>query len=364
MSAVPIFVRMPKDLGARKRLLTALVTPLLAILLSVLLGMLLVGLSADSLQAATDAFVDGAFGSSYAVGASLNRAGDLALVGLGFIVANTARLTNIGGEGQIALGGIAAAALALYPPVNSLPFHLAIIVPLVAAMLAGAAWAATAGGLKVMAGTNEVISTLLLSFVGVWLLYWCVQSTHLLRQPMNDSGTLPQSLPIPLASQLGMVFADPSQPLHWGAVAVLPLALAVSVFQRYSSLAIRLRAVGLNDVVAYRLGIPRGRMIFGAMAFAGAFGGLAGACMLLGEQGVLKGGLSSGYGFDGLVVGLLARGSPLGVLAVALFFGFLRSGGIGMEIEAAVPSAIVVIVQGATVVLLAGAAFLESRRAS
>jgi len=94
----------------------------------------------------------------------------------------------------------------------------------------------------------------------------------------------------------------------------------------------------------------------GALCAAGALGGLAGACMLQGEQYSLKAGFSSGYGFDGLVVGLLARGSVPGVLAGALLFGFMRSGGINMEMAANVPTALVVVIQGLIILTLAGAA--------
>ncbi len=99
-----------------------------------------------------------------------------------------------------------------------------------------------------------------------------------------------------------------------------------------------------------------------SMLVAGGLGGLAGAIMLQGDQNVLKDGFSSGYGFDGLVVGLLARGSVAGVIASSLLFGFLRSGGISMEIEAGVPSAVVQIIQGIIVVALAGAVFWIERR--
>jgi ABC-type uncharacterized transport system permease subunit len=84
--------------------------------------------------------------------------------------------------------------------------------------------------------------------------------------------------------------------------------------------------------------------------------------MLQGDQGSLKARFSSGYGFDGLVVGLLARGSIPGVIAAALLFGFLRSGGISMEMQAGVPSALVQVIQGLIILLLAGAAFWIDRR--
>ena len=113
----------------------------------------------------------------------------------------------------------------------------------------------------------------------------------------------------------------------------------------------------VTGALARRAGIPYGATIVSALAIAGAFGGLAGGLMLLGEQYVLKAGFSSGYGFDGLVVGLLARGSVPGVIAGALFFGFLRSGGINMEMVAEVPSAVVMVIQGMIVVMLAGAAY-------
>ena len=100
-----------------------------------------------------------------------------------------------------------------------------------------------------------------------------------------------------------------------------------------------------------------------AMLLAGAFGGLAGAVMLQGEQYALKSGFSSGYGFDGLVVGLLARGSISGVFAGALLFGFLRSGGINMEMVAAVPSALVLVVQGVIILMVAAAAHRQTKGA-
>ena len=120
----------------------------------------------------------------------------------------------------------------------------------------------------------------------------------------------------------------------------LLLAVATAIVLQRSTFGLRLRAIGLNELAARRAGMPGGILLVVALAIAGAFGGLAGAIMLQGEQYYLKTGFSSGYGFDGLVVGLLSRGSTVGVLAGALFFGFLRSGGISMEIMAGVPAAL------------------------
>ncbi len=330
---------------------------------ALLFGLALVRLLGVPVSDAALAFADGAWGSPYAVAASLNRSLVFALIGLGFVLAHQARLTNVGGEGQIAVGGIAATAMALYGHVQGLPFGLAFILPMLAASLAGGLWGGLAGVLKAKAGTNEVIATLLLSFIAVWMVYGCVQSEALLRQPMTHASTLPESLEIPDSTKLPLLTGDYSMPLHLGLPIALVLAVLVAVVLTRTVLGLRLKAVGLNPLAARRAGMAVDASVVGVLFAAGALGGLAGACMLQGEQYSLKTGFSSGYGFDGLVVGLLARGSVTGVLAGALLFGFLRSGGINMEMVAAVPTALVVVIQGLIIVVLAGAARAMDRTA-
>jgi general nucleoside transport system permease protein len=336
----------------------ALLVPVLAVGFAALIGLALIAAIGVSVPNAIAAFVEGTVGSPYAMAASINRSTAFALVGFGFVLANRANLTNVGGEGQIAVGGIAATAVALYGHVSGLSFGLSFILPMLAAVIAGAAWGALAAVMKVKAGTNEVISTLLLSFIGVWLLYWCVQSPALLRKPMTTSATLPESLEIPDETKLPLLTGDYSFPLHIGLPLTILIAVVVALLLSKTVLGLRLRAVGLNPVAANRAGISYTRTVIFALASAGALGGLAGSLMLLGEQYTLKDGFSSGYGFDGLVAGLLARGSVTGVVAASLLFGFMRSGGINMEMVAAIPTALVVIIQGLIVITLAGATLL------
>ena len=149
---------------------------------------------------------------------------------------------------------------------------------------------------------------------------------------------------------------------RFGLPIALLLAVLVAVALDKTVWGLRLRAIGLNAVAARRAGLRIAPTIVLVLFLAGAFGGLAGAFMLQGDQGSLKARFSSGYGFDGLVVGLLARGSIPGVIAAALLFGFLRSGGISMEMQAGVPSALVLVIQGVIILLLAGAAFWIDRR--
>jgi general nucleoside transport system permease protein len=345
----------------RSAIRPTLLVPVAAVAFAALVGLALIASIGVSVPSAIAAFVDGTIGSPYAIAASINRSVAFALVGFGFVLANRANLTNVGGEGQIAVGGIAATAVALYGHVSGLPLGLAFILPTLAAVVAGAGWGAIAAVMRVKAGTNEVISTLLLSFIGVWLLYWCVQSPLLLRKPMTSSATLPESLEIADETKLPLLTGDYSFPLHIGLLVTIVIAVIVAVLLSKTELGLRLRAVGLNPVAANRAGMSYARTVIFALASAGALGGLAGALMLLGEQYTLKDGFSSGYGFDGLVAGLLARGSITGVAAAALLFGFMRSGGINMEMVAAVPTALVVVIQGLIVITLAGAALFIER---
>jgi general nucleoside transport system permease protein len=341
----------------------SIVISVAAVLAAALVGLLLIFALGVSVSEAIEAFIDGTLGTPYAIAASVNRSIAFALVGIGFVIANRANLVNVGGEGQIAVGGIAATAVALYGHVDGLPAGLSFIIPLLAAVVAGMLWGSIAGILKIKAGTNEVISTLLLSFIAVWLLYWCVQSPQLLRKPMTSSATLPESLEIPEATKLPLLTGDFSFPLHIGLPITIVIAIVAGIVLAKTVFGLQLRAVGFNPVAASRAGISYARMVMVSLATAGALGGLAGGFMLLGEQYVLKDGFSSGYGFDGLVAGLLARGSVVGVIAAALLFGFLRSGGINMEMVAGVPTALVMVIQGLIVVTLAGAAFFMGRRA-
>jgi simple sugar transport system permease protein len=338
------------------------VIPLAATLAALLFGLALIAFTADSVTGALASFWEGATGSSYSVGETVNRASVFILVGAGFILANRANLTNVGGEGQIAVGGIAACAVALYGGVAGLPLGLAVLLPLLAGALAGGVWGGVAGVMKVRKGTNEVISTLLLSFIGVLLVYWSVQSENLLRQPMTSSATLPESLEIPSATALPLLLQDPTSPLHLGIAIAGAAIVAVGVVLSKSVFGVQLRAVGLNEIASRRAGIAYGKVVFAALAISGALGGLAGAIMIQGSQYYLKAGFSSGYGFDGLVVGLLSRGSWAGVVAAAALFGVMRSGGIAMEIGAGVPAATTQIIQGLIVIAVAGSAYLVERR--
>lgn len=340
-----------------------IMVPLIATIGALAIGLLIVAASGSSVGEAIAAFWDGMVGSGYNIGASINRAIALGFVGLGFIFANQANLTNVGGEGQVAIGGMFATAMALHGAA-ALPFGLAFVLPLLVGTAAGACWGGVAGVLKAKRGTNEVISTLLLTFIALPVVSWSVQSVHLLRKPMSAVSALPESAELADATKLPMLMpSDPTSPLHIGVLLFVVAAFAVWLVLKRSAFGLNLRAVGLNEMAARRAGMPTGRLIAVAMAVSGGLGGLAGAVMIQGQNFYLTNDFSSGYGFDGLVVGLLSRGSVVGVIVGALLFGFLRSGSISMEISAGVPAAVVLICQGLIVIAVAGSVMLVDRKA-
>jgi ABC-type uncharacterized transport system permease subunit len=341
----------------------AIAVPVIATLAALLVGLGIIAATGSSVAEAVEALWDGMAGSSYNIGASINRAIGLGLVGLGFILANRANLTNVGGEGQIAMGGMFATAMALHGAAG-LPFGLAFVLPLLVGTIAGALWGGLAGVLRATRHTNEVISTLLLTFIALPIVYWSVESLHLLRKPMTQVSSLPESAEIADATKLPMLFpSDSTSPLHIGLILFVVAVVLVWLVLQRSAFGLKLRAVGLNETASRRAGIATGSAIVAAMAAAGGLGGLAGAIMIQGQNFYLTSDFSSGYGFDGLVVGLLSRGSAAGVVVGSLLFGFLRSGSIAMEISAHVPAAVMLICQGLIVIAVAGSTWILDRKA-
>src|SRR5205085_1686864 len=157
--------------------------------------------------------------------------------------------------------------------------------------------------------TNEVISTLLLTFIALPIVYWSVESFHLLRKPMSEVSSLPESPEIAEVTKLPMLIpGDSTSPLHIGLILFVVAVILVWLVLQRSAFGLQLRAVGLNETASRRAGIASRSVIVTSMAVSGALGGLAGAIMIQGQNFYLTTDFSSGYGFDGLVVGLLSRG--------------------------------------------------------
>ena len=273
------------------------------------------------------------------------------LTGTAVAIAFRAGYWNIGAEGQLLLGAIAAAGVGML--VGDLPPILALPLMIAGGAVAGAGWALAPALLRVRFGIDEVVTTLLLNPVALLLV------NGLLHGPWRDPETgFPESPRIAASAEFPTLI-DRSR-LHLGfLVALLVLAAAWYVIARTPT-GLRLRAAGLSPHGARFAGIEVGRVLLGAALVSGAVAGIAGVSEVAGIQNRLTGGLSPGYGYTGIVVATLGTLTLPGVAIAALFLGDLTVGASSAARSLGIPSQLGAVVQG--VLLLTTIALLALRR--
>jgi general nucleoside transport system permease protein len=303
-----------------------LLQPILSVALGLALGLGVTWAAGENPWHVFNVLIKGAFGSGYDLGMTLFYATPLIFTGLSVAVAFHAGLFNIGAEGQLTLGALAAAAVgALLPGAGRL---LAPCLAALAAVLAGALWGAIPGWLRARRGSHEVINTIMLNFVAAGLASYV--ALDLLKNPASQN---PETRPVGeayLLHQFGMFGGAPVS-------LALPLALVVAwlvwVFLWRTVLGFELRAVGQSESAARAAGIDPGRIRILALTLAGGLAGLVGVGEVLGNAGKFKMGFSPEYGFIGIAVALLGRNHPAGVVAAALLFGALHKGAAALDLE-------------------------------
>jgi general nucleoside transport system permease protein len=330
------------------------VRPLLAVALALALTALLITAAGKNPLLAYAALARGALGSWDRVGVGLNKATPYVLTGVGVALCFRARVINIGGEGQIALGGLAATWIALTFP-QAPPVVLSLLA-LAAGALTGAGWAALAAAIRLYRGVHEVLVTLLLNFVGVLIV------SEALQGALGEPGAgFPQSPLLPRAAWLPHIF--PGSDLHAGIlIAVIVVAVGHALLWRMP-FGFRLRVLGASAPAAAYAGISPPRALLGVMARAGALAGLAGAVEVLGVHYRLIDGFSHGFGFNAVAIALLGALNPITVLPAGLFFGFLETGALAMQRAVGVPTPLVAVIQGLTMIFILSAIGLSGRRA-
>jgi len=322
------------------------VTPLIVVALLTLGVLRLATPDWQHVRIALQSLWQGAFGTPYDVGNTLNKTTPLILTGLGVAIAFRGRMWNIGGEGQFVLGAIAACAVGA----NNLQ-HLSpwLLIPLMlaAGAMAGAAWSTIAGLMRTKRNVPEVISTIMLNFVAFEVL------SYLLHGPMQESTKAqPASETLPDTAALPVIVHGTT--LHCGLWIALIAAVVVYVFLFQTRTGYALRVTGANADAARAAGIDVNRILLTAMIWCGALCGLGGAVEFSGVLGTLYESYAPGYGFTAVAVALLGRLHPLGIVAAALFFGALTSGCGSMERVAGVSFALSYVIQAMTLLVLLG----------
>jgi simple sugar transport system permease protein len=327
--------------------------PLLAVLLAMAVTACLILAAGKNPLLAYAALARGAFGSWDRVGVGLNKATPYVLAGVGVALCFRAKVINIGGEGQIALGGLAATWLTLTLP--QAPAVLLVALALGAGAAAGAGWAALAAIVRLRRHVHEVLVTLLLNFVGVLIVSEALQGT------LGEPGAgFPQSPLLPASAWLPRL---PGSDLHVGIIVAVVAAVAGHALLWRTPFGFRLRVLGASVPAAGYAGISEPRAVLAVMALAGALAGLAGGVEVLGVHYRLIEGFSHGFGFNAVAIALLGALNPLAVLPAGLFFGFLETGALAMQRAIGVPSSLVSVIQGLTMVFILSAMGLAARRA-
>jgi ABC-type uncharacterized transport system permease subunit len=315
-----------------------------ALLVSLVVSFLAIAVSGrDAVSGFADLF-SGAVGGPGPLGETAIKSAVLILTGLSVAVAFTVGLFNIGAEGQLIWGGLAAAV------VGQIDVPGAMIWSLAASAVAGALWGLLAGWLKVRRGVHEVISTILLNWIAIHLVHgWLVPG------PLGATGSgatisVAGTEPIVAAARLPRLF--PGSRLDLGFPLALLAAAGVWFLLTRTWRGFEWRAVGAGREAARAGGVPAGRRICEGMAVSGALAGLGGALLILGTEHKYPGVFRTGYGFDGIAVALVGGGTALGTTAAAIVFGALRAGATRLQLVGIHPS-FAELTQGLAVLLVA-----------
>lgn len=337
-------------------LLARILFPLSSVLGAIIIGgSFLLAAGHDPLEAYR-IVLQSSFGSDLTWVRTLISATPLILTAVAVAVAFRMKIWNIGGEGQLLVGAIAASGMALALG-DSVPSLLAIPASLAAGCIAGAFWASLAALPRAYLHTDEVISTLMLNFVGLYLMnYLIFGSISPWRDP--ESMSFPRGRLIPVAAEL---------PQIWMRLSIgLPIAIAVAVLfwwiLRSTRWGFEIRVIGDSPLTGRYAGMSVPRTIMSVLLVSGGIAGLAGAILVTGStHSLAPGSLAVGLGYTGIVVAAVSRFDPLAVIPVAVLVAGLSNAGSSLQVLG-VPSEIVVLLQGLILLLVAAAEFLRENR--
>ena len=333
---------------------TAILIPVVAGLSALLLAAIPLAFAGAPILPAYAQMAAGVFGSMFTATETLTRATPLIFTGLAAAIAFRARLWNIGGEGQLYLGALAAVWVGTGmidgPPILMIPLVLA------AGAAAGAVGLLGPALLKTRFGADEVVTSLLLNFIILILVQMMLEGPF--KDPMGLGW--PQSEPI-LDSATLPTLVDRMR-LHTGFLIAIAAALVAHAVLAYTVWGFRIRAVGDNAAAARHAGIGVKRTILGVAIVSGACAGLAGVSEVAGLKGYLTSDLSPGFGYAGIVVAMLAGLSPVGVIAASLFVASVFVGADSMSRAMGVSSYLAdLIVSMSLICMLIGGFFARFR---
>ncbi len=347
---------MPFKIEARREMSRRLLfaSPLLALVLTVLTGFVLFAAMGHDPVAALYHFGIAPLLSLYGLSELMVKAAPLILIGVGLAVGFRANVWNIGAEGQLTLGAVAAGGVGLMFWGEEGFWVLPLMCG--AAVAAGMAYAAIPAFLKTRFEVNEILTSLMLTYVGTLFL------SALVYGPLKDPAgfNFPQSRMFTDSALLPIVLEGTR--LHAGTVVVILVAAAAWVLMSFTIVGFQIRVLGQAPAAARYAGFHRKRLIWLCLLLSGGLAGLAGAFEVAGPIGQLIPVITPGYGFTAIIVAFLGRLHPLGIVLSGLLIALSYIGGENAQVEVGLPQAVTGVFQGLLLFFLLGSDFLVRYR--
>ncbi len=326
--------------------------PVMAVAATLALCSGLIVLAGADVIGAYQALAAGAFGTRFNALETLVKAAPLVFTGLAVTVAFRAKFWNIGAEGQLLAGAMAAAFVGAR---ESLPIWSLVPLMLLAGLAAGGLWASIPAVLKVRYRVDDVVSSLMLNFVMFYMMMALVDGPW--KDPLSG---YPDSPDIRLDAEFPMLVAGTR--FHLGVLLAAVGAIVVWLLMTRTVVGFAIKAVGENARAAANAGVPVGRVVLITGIISGGLAGLAGVGEVGGLHFQVMASLSPGYGYTGIVIAMLARLNPLGVVPAALFFAAIATGAETMSRKTGVPVFLADVIQGtALICMLVGLLFIHYR---
>tara|TARA_B100000287_G_C20632334_1_gene780323 strand:- start:209 stop:1375 length:1167 start_codon:yes stop_codon:yes gene_type:complete len=285
----------------------------------------------------------------------------LMLTGLAVAVAFQAGLFNIGGQGQMLIGGVAAAiwAAALVPDIPLFQNKFVMIsITIVIGFLFGGLWGFIPGYLKAKTGAHEVIVTIMMNLIAISLVTYLVGSQS--YSPFVDSTSVDaygQTDTISEYARINLLLPSYSNSLNWTTIITFVIVLIMQIVLFYTRYGFKLRAVGFNPIASKTAGINSDRIIMSSMFLSGGLAGLAGVFYVIGTSPYrYVSGFEGTLGFDGIAVALIAQNSPIAIAFAAIFFGFLTEGKNSLDRTTDIPPDILFALQAFVIIFIAAPA--------
>jgi len=294
--------------------------------------------------------LDGAFGGTYNFGETLAKAAPLTLTGLAVAIAFKCRVWNVGAEGQLYLGAIGATWVGISLTLSQ-PLHIVLVICL--SFLFGALYGTIPGFLKAKFRVNDILLTLMMNYLAIYLV------SYLLENPWRDPSGIVYS-PV-LSASAWLPVLVPRTRIHMGVLIAILSAIAAHFILHRTTFGYKIRAVGQSPEAAQYAGISVVKTATIVMAISGGLAGLAGMGEVSGIQHRLMGDISPMYGYLGVIVALLGKLEPIGVLLAGIFLGALLVGADNMQRAVGVPVTVVYVLESLVMLFLVGSERILSR---